>query len=69
MASTDMSALVDGLYGGLEANLFTAYDKVLLMLNGIGIAAYLHTARYLLFAHNKQTARVRRLTVVWVLEA
>jgi predicted ferric reductase len=68
IASTDMTALVDGPYGGLEANSLTAYDKVLLMSNGIGIAAHLHTARYLLFAHNRQTARVRRLTVVWVLE-
>ena len=68
IANTDLPALIDGPYGGLEADSLTKYDKILLMSNGIGIAAHLYTARYLLFAHNQQTARVRRLTVVWVLE-
>jgi predicted ferric reductase len=68
IANINASALVDGPYGGLEADCFTHYDKVLLMSNGIGIAAHLYTARYLLFAHNRQTARVRRLTLIWLLE-
>jgi hypothetical protein len=58
IVKTDTSALMDGPYGDLEAKLFTNYDKVLLMSNGIGIAAYLYTARCLLLAHDWQTARV-----------
>jgi hypothetical protein len=39
-----MSALIDGPYGGLEADSFTKHDKILLMSDGIGIAAHLYTA-------------------------
>jgi hypothetical protein len=62
-------AFIDGLYGGSDAETLGTYDKVLLLSSGIGIAAYLNTARYLLLAHNKQTARVRRLTIAWLLES
>jgi predicted ferric reductase len=68
-ANADMSALIDGPYGGLEADSFTKHDKILLMSDGIGIAAHLYTAQYLLRAHVQKTARVRRLTVVWVLQS
>jgi predicted ferric reductase len=68
IAKNDTTALVDGPYGGLVARSFSDYDKILLMSNGIGIAAHLYTARYLLLAHDRQTARVRRLTLIWLLE-
>lgn len=63
------SKLIDGPYGGNEVNILAKYDTVLLMSSGIGIAAHLEAARYLLLAHNKQTARIRRLTILWKLEA
>jgi predicted ferric reductase len=59
---------IDGPYGGADEDTLANYDKVLLMSYGIGLAAHLCTARYLLLAHNRQTARVRRLTLVWILE-
>ena len=62
------SAIIDGPYGGNELEMMAKYDKILLMSSGIGIASYLNTARYLLLAHDKQTARVRRLTILWLLE-
>jgi predicted ferric reductase len=44
IAKANTTALVDGPYGGLEAKSFTDYEKILLMPNGIGIAAHLYTA-------------------------
>jgi predicted ferric reductase len=62
-------AFIDGPYGGSDAETLDSYDKVLLLSSGIGIAAHLNTARHLLLAHNQQTARVRRLTIAWLLES
>jgi predicted ferric reductase len=44
IAKANTTALVDGPYGGLEAKSFTDYEKIMLMPNGIGIAAHLYTA-------------------------
>ncbi|KAF1840098.1 uncharacterized protein K460DRAFT_296976 [Cucurbitaria berberidis CBS 394.84] len=68
LANTLTPALIDGPYGGAGLNSFNNYDKVLLMSSGIGIAGHLSTARYLLLAHDLRTARVRRLTMTWLLE-
>lgn len=68
MSSTS-SALIDGPYGGSEIESLARYDKVLLMSCGIGLASHLGTAHHLLLAHNTQTARIRRLTLVWLLES
>jgi predicted ferric reductase len=62
------SAIIDGPYGGNEVDVLADYDKILLISSGIGIASHLDTARHLLLAHHRQTARVRRLTVLWLLE-
>ncbi|EUC40669.1 hypothetical protein COCMIDRAFT_41036 [Bipolaris oryzae ATCC 44560] len=66
--STTTPAIIDGPYGGVDCKELARYDKVLLMSSGAGIAAHLYMTRYLLLAHNQQTARVRRLTVLWFLE-
>lgn len=68
LANTLQSAFLEGPYGGNELASLTKYDKLLFMSSGIGIAAHLFTARYMLLAHNEQVARVRRLTLLWVLE-
>jgi hypothetical protein len=60
------SVLVDGPYGGMQA--LVNFDKVLFIASGIGIAAHLLSLSHLLQGHNDQTARVRRLTLVWFLE-
>lgn len=65
---TIMPAIVDGPYGGVDFKELARYDKVLLMSSGAGIAAHLYMTRHLLLAHNQQTARVRRLTLLWFLE-
>jgi predicted ferric reductase len=65
-ALTRSSVIVDGPYGS-HTSLYT-YDKVLFMCSGIGIAAHLLAVRHLLEAHENQSARVRRLTLVWFLE-
>ncbi|KAF2849416.1 hypothetical protein T440DRAFT_508606 [Plenodomus tracheiphilus IPT5] len=69
MSKTTSSAFIDGPYGGVETESLGGYDKVLLMSCGIGLASHLGTARHLLLAHNRQTARIRRLTLVWLLES
>lgn len=66
--TTSISALLDGPYGCSDEEVLGSYDKVLLLSCGVGLAAHLSTARYLLLAHNQQTARIRRLTLVWLLE-
>lgn len=55
-----------GPYGGSQA--LELFDKVLFMASGIGIAAHLLAAQRLLQAHNEQTSRVRRLSLLWFLE-
>lgn len=67
-AEASCPAIIDGPYGAHDSEALGTYDKILLMSSGIGIASHLHTARHLLLAHNKQTARVRRLTLLWFLE-
>ncbi|KAF2650671.1 hypothetical protein K491DRAFT_720533 [Lophiostoma macrostomum CBS 122681] len=61
-------AVVDGPYGSHRLRSLSCYDKVLFMADGIGIAAHLLPIRHLLLAHDEQTARVRRLSLVWLLE-
>ncbi|KAF2194711.1 hypothetical protein K469DRAFT_706201 [Zopfia rhizophila CBS 207.26] len=60
------SVIVDGPYGQIQP--LDAYDKVLFIASGIGIAAHLLSIRHLLEAHQKQSARVRRLSLVWFIE-
>jgi predicted ferric reductase len=62
-------ANVDGPYGGADTAVLRSYDKILVMSSGVGIAAHLFTSLYLLRSHNEQTARVRRLSIVWLLES
>lgn len=61
-------AILDGPYGGNETEALIKHDTILLVSSGLGLAAHLNTARYLLLAHNAQTARLRRLTLVWLLD-
>ncbi|KAF2103247.1 hypothetical protein NA57DRAFT_72223 [Rhizodiscina lignyota] len=64
---TALSALIEGPYGtGLQLD---EYDTVLLMANGIGICPLLLAAKCLVEAHLNKTARVRRLTLVWLLDS
>lgn len=65
-SKSTVSVIVDGPYGATRT--LHEFDKVLFIANGIGIAAHLLALKYLLQAHNAQTARVRRLTLVWFLE-
>ncbi|KAF1363095.1 hypothetical protein EJ07DRAFT_152612 [Lizonia empirigonia] len=62
------STIIDGPYGGHEVDTLVKYDKILLLSSGIGIAAQLESARYLILAHDKKTARIRRLTILWRLD-
>jgi predicted ferric reductase len=55
---------MDGPYGG---HLYLRnYDTVFFISRGIGIASQLLLIRDLLRAHNNLTARVRRVTLLWV---
>ena len=58
--------MVDGPYG--NSYHFNKFDKVLFMASGIGIAAHLVPIRYLIRAHNERSARVRRISLMWMLE-
>jgi predicted ferric reductase len=60
------STVVDGPYG--HPQLLLDYDKVLFIASGIGIAAHLLAIKSLLEAHENQSARVRRITLIWFLE-
>jgi predicted ferric reductase len=62
----ESSALVDGPYG--HSLSLDGYDKVLFIASGIGISAHLLAMKHLLEAHRTQSARIRRLTLVWFLE-
>ncbi|KAL9078311.1 MAG: hypothetical protein Q9157_002774 [Trypethelium eluteriae] len=62
----EVRTVIDGPYGG-DSKL-KSYDKVLLLASGIGIAAYLLEVRALLQAHEDQSSRIRRITLVWLLE-
>lgn len=62
----DPVIIVDGPYGGGPE--FKEYDKTMFIASGVGIAAHLLAVRGLLQAHNDRTARVRRITLLWVLE-
>ncbi|KAH0542478.1 hypothetical protein FGG08_003149 [Glutinoglossum americanum] len=66
LAHASATAIIDGPYG--IGHRLEEYDKVLICANGIGIAAQLPYIRHILECHNLQTARVRRLSVVWQLE-
>ncbi|PVH95422.1 hypothetical protein DM02DRAFT_660175 [Periconia macrospinosa] len=67
--SKKMNAIIDGPYGSSDLRIIGDYDKVLFMADGIGIAAHLLSIRSLLLAHNDRTARVRRMSLVWLLES
>ena len=58
---------LDGPYGTPQP--LHNYDKVLFMALGIGVAAHLISIRHLIEAHNSRSARVRRISLVWVLES
>ncbi|KAF2727578.1 hypothetical protein EJ04DRAFT_594415 [Polyplosphaeria fusca] len=60
------SVIVDGPYG--KEPPIQDFDKVLYIASGIGIAAHLLSIRQLLQDHENQSARVRRLTLLWFLE-
>lgn len=60
------SVILDGPYGGKQK--LDHYDKVLFMASGIGIAAHLMHIRHLLLSHDNQSARVRRITLIWFLD-
>lgn len=62
----DCRVVLDGPYG--ETADLDNYDTVLFMSYGIGIATQLLSVRDLLRGHDDQTARVRRVTIVWFLE-
>lgn len=62
----ESSALVDGPYG--HSLSLDGYDKVLFVASGVGISAHLLAMKHLLEAHHTQSARIRRLTLVWFLE-
>ncbi|KAL9084618.1 MAG: hypothetical protein Q9165_007973 [Trypethelium subeluteriae] len=64
--SGEVRTVIDGPYGGKSK--LKSYDKVLLLASGIGIAAYLLEVRALLQAHEDQSSRIRRITLVWLLE-
>ncbi|KAK5003884.1 hypothetical protein LTR28_009624 [Elasticomyces elasticus] len=66
LGGDSVSTVVDGPWGG--SKVLKQYDKVLLIASGIGIAAHLIPVRYLLQAHEDQSARVRRITMIWFLE-
>ncbi|PSN58686.1 hypothetical protein BS50DRAFT_450535, partial [Corynespora cassiicola Philippines] len=68
LASSNSYAIVDGPYGKNTLRKLSQYDKVLFLAHGIGIAAHLLPIRQLLLAHDEKTARVRRLSFVWLLE-
>ena len=61
-----LKAIVDGPYGGGQS--LDRFDKVLFIANGVGIAAHLLSVRHLLEAHEAKTARVRRISLIWLLE-
>lgn len=61
-------AIIDGPYGGHMLRVLGDYDKVLFIASGIGITSHLLSLRHLLVAHNHQTARVRRLSLMWFLD-
>lgn len=62
----ERKALLDGPYG-VSHNL-NHFDKVLFFASGIGVATHLLYIRNLLRAHNENSARVRRISLVWLVE-
>jgi NAD(P)H-flavin reductase len=60
------AAILHGPYGGGIS--MVEFDKVLILANGIGIASQLLHVRELLKAHNSREARVRRISIAWVVE-
>lgn len=68
LADRTSYAIVDGPYGSNMLRNLSDYDTVLFMADGIGIATHLLPIRHLLLAHDEQTARVRRISLVWLLE-
>lgn len=62
-----VSVMVDGPYGA--GNTLHDYDKLLFVVYGVGIGAYLLTIRDLLRAHEARTARARRICLVWQLDS
>lgn len=64
-----ISASIDGPYGGIDIHRLGSYDKVLFIASGLGITAHFLAINHLLRAHDKQTARVRHLTLLWFPES
>ena len=59
--------LLDGPYGGDDA--LDSFDTVMFWAGGIGIVSHLLHLRQMVQAHNDRKARLRRLTLVWMLES
>lgn len=62
----EQRAIVDGPYG-ISRDL-TGYDKILFLASGIGITAHLSHVRDLLAAHRSLKARVRRVSLMWMVD-
>ena len=62
-----VSVILEGPYG--ESQDLNGYDKVLFMAHGIGIASHLLAISYLLQRHENQKARVRRISLAWVVKS
>lgn len=62
-APSNFQVLLNGPYGGLDD--LTVYDKIQFVSESIGIAAHLNAIKILLKAHDKMTARVRRIDLIW----
>ncbi|KAI9717974.1 MAG: hypothetical protein M1828_007010 [Chrysothrix sp. TS-e1954] len=60
------TVLLDGPYG--HSHDFTSYDTVFFMASGVGIAAHLLHMRRLLRAYYDRTCRIRRISLVWLVE-
>jgi hypothetical protein len=58
---------LDGPYGHISG--LKSFDTVLFCSKGIGVVSQLPLMRYLVMAHNDKTARIRRMSLRWVLES
>ena len=66
-AQVSQRAILDGPYGVVQ-NL-AAFDKVLLFASGVGVSAHIMHIKHLLDVHNQNIAKVRRISLVWMVEA
>lgn len=62
----EFRVVLDGPYGFSPP--LKSFDKVLFLATGIGIAAHLLAIRGLIRDHNNQSARVRRISLLWLID-